>query len=185
MSINTIIFSFFTFFGLCGLLSCSTSSNVNKMNTYKINDLVADYTDKTTDKQDVDFMKKLLKNEIDFWIENYSSMGFYKEEDFIISDIMIFSKNKDKALLFVYSLLSESNDGEGKLISAKLNKNDKWEFRYSGLPTFYYEYDEELRKGNKFTENEILVRTIDHIIEDGLINTFGHISQDYIQTKWF
>jgi hypothetical protein len=155
------------------------------MDTYKINEVVEEYATKTVDKEDAEYMKELLKSEINNWIENYSSMGFYKEEAFIISDIMLFAASKDKVILIVHALLKDTNDGEAKVISAKLNDDDKWEFRYVGLPTFYYEYNEELRAGKKFTEHEILVRTIDHLVKDGLVNVFGHISQDYLQNKWF
>ena len=155
------------------------------MNKYNLNSTVSEYVEKTVDKDDALYMKELLKKEIALWIENYSSMGFYKEEEFHISDIMLFAVTKDKVLLIVYSLLKDSEDGEAKLISANLNhESDKWEFRYTGLPTFYYEYNEELREGIKFTEYEILVRTVDHLVEDGLVNFFGNISQSYLQNKW-
>ena len=155
------------------------------MEKYTVNETVQEYSDKTVDKEDAAVMKSMLNDEIQLWIETYSSMGFYKEENFIISDIMLFAVTKDKVLLIVYALHKDSNDAEAKLISAKLGDDDKWAFRYAGHPTFYYEYNEELRKGLKFTENEVLARTVDHLVEDGLVNTFGHISQDYLQNKWF
>lgn len=155
------------------------------MEKYTVNETVQEYSDKTVDKEDAKIMKGMLRDEIQHWIENYSSMGFYKEEDFIISDIMLFAVTKDKVLLIVYALLKDSDDAEAKLISAKLGDDDKWSFRYAGLPTFYYEYREDLRKGQKFTENEILARTVDHLVDDGLVNVFGHVSQDYLQNKWF
>ncbi len=187
MGLNFLTFHLFScnlliFFSL---LSCASSTNDQKMNTYTMNSVVQEYVDKTVDKNDAEYMKSLLRTEIDYWIENYSSMGFYKEEDFIISDIMLFAVSKDKVLLIIHSLLKDSPDGEAKVISAKLNNDDKWEFRYAGLPTFYYEYNEQLRKGQQFTEYEILVRTVDHLVEDGLVNMFGHISQDYLKNKWF
>jgi len=155
------------------------------MGEYKINEIVNEYASKTVDPDDAAFMKQLLSDEIDNWIANYSNMGFYKEEAIHISDIMLFAESKDKALLLVHALLEDSNDAEAKLIAAHLGDDDKWTFRYSGMPTFYYEYSEELRKGQQFTDLEIIARTVDQLVEDGLVTSYGQISQAYLKGKWY
>ena len=150
-----------------------------------VNNIVQKYVDKTTDPADVGLMKKILKDSIAEWIVEYSNMGFYKEEDFVISDVMIFGKDKDKVLLIVYAMLANSDDAEAKLLTGRLNDNDSWDFRFTGMPSFYYEYNEELRKSTKFTRQEVLSWTIDNLVEDGLITFYNEISQDYIKNKWF
>lgn len=156
------------------------------MENDQINSVVKEYAQKTTRPEDVAFMADLLEKSIQNWIKEYSSMGFYKEEDYTISDIMLFANSKDKVLIFVEALLKDSDDGEVKLIAGRLHEeDDKWHFRYSGMPSFYYEYRENLRKGKKFTHEEIMSRTIDQLVDDGLVNFFGHISQDYLSKKWF
>lgn len=155
------------------------------MEDYKINSIVKEYAEKTVDPDDAAYMKELLRAEIESWIENYSNMGFYKEEKIHVSDIMLFAESKDKALLLVHALLNDSNDAEAKLIAAKLGEDDKWTFRYSGMPTFYYEYREDLRKGKKFTDVEIIARTVDKLVEDGLVTYYNQISQDYLKNKWY
>lgn len=152
---------------------------------YKINPIVLKYVEQTTKSENVAHMKELVQAAIEDWIENYSSMGFYKEEDYTISDIMLFGKDKDKVLLFVHALLKDSNDGEVKLLTGELKDDDKWHFRHGGLPNFYYEYVEDLRKGQKFTDLEILARAIDNLVADGLVTFYDEVSQDYIATKWF
>ena len=166
------------------LFACSTTKN-NTMNRETINKTVLEYVEKTTVKTDVELMKKILQDNISDWITEYSNMGFYKEENYSISDMMIFGKNKDKVLLIVYTLLADSDDGEAKLLAGHLNDEDTWDFRFSGMPSFYYEYNEELRKGVKFSEKEILSRTIDNLVEDGLVTFYDEVSQDYINNKWF
>lgn len=161
---------------------CNPETN-NQMKEYKMNSVVEEYVSATTDPEDIKAMKDLLTEAIEFWKSEYSSMGFYKEEDFIISDLMIFGKDKDKVLLFVHALLKDTDDGEVKLLTGKL-EDDEWKFYYAGKPTFYYEYSEELRKGQKFTHHEIMVRTIDQLVEDGLVTFYDAISQSYIKDKW-
>ena len=165
-------------------LACASTKNEN-MTKNNLNKIVLEYVEKTTDPEDLEMMKKILEDNISDWIANYSSMGFYKEENYTISDVMIFGKDKDKVLLIVYSLLADSDDGEAKLLTGKLNDKDTWDFRFTGMPSFYYEYNEELRKGQKFTDQEILMRTIDKLVEDGLVTFYDEISQDYIKNKWF
>jgi len=141
--------------------------------------------EKTTDPADIELMKKILEDNIADWVKEYSGMGYYKEEDYTISDMMVFGKDKDKVLIIIHSLLADSKDGEAKLIAGKLQSDDTWDFRFTGMPSFYYEYNDELRKGMAFTEAEILSRTIDNLVEDGLVTFYDEISQDYIKNKWF
>ena len=181
MDLSTIFASLFiTITGF----SCLGTQNTNEM-TNKNVDIIREYADKTTRPEDVKEMKKILNATIDDWIEEYSGMGFYKEEDYEISDIMLFGKDKDKVLLFVHALLKDSEDGEVKLITAELKDDDEWHFRNGGLPNFYYEYREDLREGKKFTTDELLNRTFSQLSEDGLITDYNEISQDYIKNKWF
>ncbi len=150
-----------------------------------MNKIVEEYAYQTTRPDDVAFMAELLENAIRFWIEEYSSMGFYKEEDYKISDVMLFAHTKDKVLIFVHALLKDSNDGEVKLIAGRLKEDDRWYFQYAGMPTFYYEYNEELRSSKAFTHEELMALTVDKLVEDGLVNALGHVSQDYLCNKWF
>lgn len=176
-----------SFFVCLIFIACPNAQNGNPTmkQEYKINEIVTEYADKTTKQEHVDHMKTLLEEAIQEWILNFSSMGFYKEEDYKISDIMLFGKEKDKVLLFVYALLKDSDDGEAKLLTGQLEDDNNWHFRNGGLPNFYFEYVEELRKGQKFTELEIMARTIDNLVEDGLVTFYNDISQDYIANKWF
>ena len=171
-------------FVIMNMIACATTKNEN-MTKNTINKIVQEYVEKTTKSEDVELMKKILQDNISDWIVEYSNMGFYKEENYSISDIMIFGKDKDKVLLLVSALLIDSDDGEVKLLAGKLNDNDTWDFRFTGMPSFYYEYNEELRKGEKFTDQEIISRTIDKMIEDGLVTFYDEVSQDYIKNKWF
>ena len=98
---------------------------------------------------------------------------------------MIFGKDKDKVLLIVYAMLADSDDAEAKLIAGRLKDNDTWDFRFTGMPIFYYEYNQALRKSKKFTETEVLSWTVKNLVEDGLITFYDEISQDYIKNKWF
>jgi len=166
------------------MLGCSATKKEG-MNKIELNNIVKEYVEKTTEHEDVEIMKKILRDNISDWVSEYSNMGFYEEEDYTISDMMIFGKDKDKVLLIVYALLKDSDDAEAKLLTGKLNKKDNWEFRFTGMPSFYYEYSEELRKGNKFTEEEVMTLTIANLVEDGLVTFYHEVSQDYIKNKWF
>jgi len=166
------------------MYACPSNINI-EMNNETVHNTIQEYVTKTTNPEDVEFMKKVVRDNIETWIESYSGMGFYKEENYVISDYMIFGVGKDKVLLVVYAMLEGSDDAEAKLLAASLNKEDTWDIRFTGMPSFYYEYSEKLRKGKKFSKEEIQARTFNHLIEDGLINFYDEISQDYIKNKWF
>lgn len=152
---------------------------------YVINQTVVDYVDNTLMQSEKDAMKEFLEAAIQEWIKEYSGMGFYKEEDYTISEIMLFPITGDRVLMFVHALLKDSDDGQVKLLKGKKLDDDSWEFDYGGLPNFYYEYSEKLRGGVHFTEHELMARTIDTMVEDGLLTFWGSVSQDYLQNKWF
>lgn len=191
--IKNWIFSTLCLFCLATIFACPYTENMTTKNgetsqkpKYTFNPIVIDYIEKTTSEEERNEMRKLLKNRIQEWIdEGYSNMGFYKQLDYKISDIMLVHKDGAKVLFLLVGLFDDADDGIVKLITGKYNEEKGWNFHNGGLPTYYYEYQESARKGHKFTEHELLVRTVDKLVKDGLVTFYDVVSQDYLDNKWF
>lgn len=165
------------------LLTPSTHAAERKAHD-TIHPAVVKYVSKTTSPQQKNIIKQQARQAFTDWIGTYSNMGFYAEEDYRISDTMICNKQHTKCLLLVVALLKGTDDGMVKLIAAK-KVHQTWEFDYAGKPNFYYEYSDALRHGIAFTKKELIARTVDTLISDGLTNFWGRIDQHYINHKWF
>lgn len=184
-----------TFCVLCiaTIFACPYNDNMTTKNTqtyqqreFILNPVVKEYIDKTTSEEERIEMRKLLKSGIQEWIdEGYSNMGFYTQLDYKISDIMLVHKDGAKVLFLLVGLFEDKDDGIVKLITGKYNEEKGWKFHNGGLPTYYYEFQNNLRNGIKFTEHELLVRTVDKLVKDGLVTFYGVVSQDYLDNKWF
>lgn len=189
---NWMVFTFFLLF-ITKNFACPYNDNMTIENTeisqqqqYILDPIVKDYVDRTTSEEERDEMRKLLKQGIQEWIdEGYSNMEFYTQLDYKISDIMLVHKDGAKVLFLLAGLFKDKNDGIVKLITGKYIEEKGWKFHNGGLPTYYYEYQDNLRNGLKFTENELLVRTVDKLVDDGLVTFYDVVSQDYLDNKWF
>lgn len=173
---NCLFFSSILFL----LISCSTPSS---MNDYKINDIIQEYVRESTTSKERKVIREKFDDVLKDWAENKISMLIYKKYNYEIPDVTIFNKEKNKVLLFSI-FINDKGHGNVDLHAGELKEDGLWYFHHSGLPSFSYRYVEEYRKGEVFTNHELLVRSLDKLSEDGLVIK-NSVNQDYINTKWF
>lgn len=185
---NTMaVLCFSLFANACVADNHKTDVHAVKKTDYKINDRVTQYVHKTTTASSREKMKQLLARDFQRRIdEGYTNVGMYKAKLYVISDIQIVHKDGKKALLFASSLFKDKPDGMVKMYAAQFSDDTQtWSFNDGGKPTFYYEYSEAYRHGVPFTHHELIARTIDKLVADGLLGQFSGVSQNYLATKWF
>lgn len=179
---SKVIISHFVFFSsfLALLTSCSTPSSMNEC---KINVIIHNYIEESTNTKERRDIKEKFDNVLKDWAENKISMLIYQKYDYEIPDIVLFNEEKNKVLLFSI-FIGDKGHGNVDLHAGERKEDGLWYFHHSGLPGYSYRYVEEYRKGKAFTNHELLVRSLDKLADDGLVKK-NSISQDYINTKWF
>lgn len=169
------------------LASESKQINASKSEVmYKINPNVEQYVHSTLSVSKREEMKQLLEKDFQRRIdEGYTNVALYKAKLYVISDIQMFTNDGKRAIFLVSSLFKDKPDGMVKMFTGRLsNETKQWSFSDGGLPNYYYEYNEKVRN-KPFTHKELITRTIDKLIRDGLLDSSGKVNQDYLKNNWF
>ncbi|MCB9032353.1 MAG: hypothetical protein H6553_00790 [Chitinophagales bacterium] len=141
------------------------------------------YALNNTSEKDREALQIAVTKTLLYLSETNPSYLFWKTHATNLDEVIIMNQDKNKALVFI-TTIKATKHGTSKMVAASKQEDGSWLVSTKGLPNFTYEYDEKQRKGQLFTEREILFHNLQKLADDGLV-LFEQVNQEYINTKWF